>query len=61
MILKGYSNPLQIPSLILVGVFVLNSALSIPAAYLFRKNGILAAMMIHFCTDIVWHVIYPII
>jgi len=61
MILKGYSTPLQIPALVLGEIFVLNSVLSLPAAYLFRKNGILAAMMVHFCTDIVWHVIYGLV
>lgn len=58
LMLKGLASPAQIPPLTLGEMVFLNSALSLPAAYLFRKNGILAAMGVHFWTDIVWHVIY---
>ena len=58
LILKGLTSPSQIPPLTLVEMFFLNSIVSLPAAYLFRKNGILAAMGVHFWTDTVWHVIY---
>jgi membrane protease YdiL (CAAX protease family) len=61
MVLKGFTNISQIPPLTLVEIFLLNSAVSIPSACYFKKYGILAAMGIHFWTDIVWHVIYGLV
>ena len=61
MIMKGLATPSQIPPLVLGEIFLLNSTLSIPAAYFFRKNGILAAMGIHFWADVIWHVVYGLI
>ena len=58
LMLKGLASPAQIPPLTLGEMFFLNSILSLPAAYFFRKNGILAAMGVHFWTDTVWHVMY---
>jgi hypothetical protein len=40
---------------------LLNWVISIFAAYYFRKYGFLAAVGIHFWTDIIWHVIWGII
>ena len=58
LMVKGLASPAQIPPLTLGEMFFLNSILSLPAAYVFRKNGILAAMGVHFSTDVVWHVMY---
>ena len=43
---------------LIIEIFLLNSLISFPAAYYFRKYGILAAVGIHFWADIIWHVIY---
>lgn len=43
---------------LIIEIFLLNSFISFPAAYYFRKYGILAAVGIHFWADIIWHVIY---
>ncbi len=48
----------QFPPLLLVELIVLNGSLSLAAADLYRKHGIVAAMVIHFVLDIVWHVVY---
>ena len=44
--------------ILIIEIFLLNSLISFPAAYYFRKYGILAAVGIHFWADIIWHVIY---
>lgn len=57
MMLYGLSNIGEIPIALMVEIFLLNGAVSIFAAYYFRKYGFLAPVGIHFWTDIVWHVI----
>jgi hypothetical protein len=54
----NYTTFAQIPSILLFEIILLNSVLSFFAAYYFRKFGFLAAVGIHFWTDIVWHVFY---
>jgi len=61
MFALGYETVVQIPSAILVEIFLLNGVISIAAAYYFRKYGFLAAVGIHFWTDIVWHVIWGLV
>lgn len=48
----------EIPLVLLMEVILLNGVLSIFAAQYFRKYGFLAAVGIHFWTDVVWHVIW---
>jgi len=42
-------------------IFLLNGVLSLFAAHYFRQYGFLAAVGIHFWTDIIWHVIWGLI
>lgn len=56
--LLGLDGVSQIPPVMLAEIFLLNGALSLPAAYYFRKYGFLAAVGIHFWADMIWHVIY---
>ncbi|MDD5110464.1 MAG: CPBP family glutamic-type intramembrane protease [Patescibacteria group bacterium] len=58
MVLYNLKTPMELPVLFWAEIILLNSLVSFPAAYYFRKYGILAAMGIHFWADIVWHVIY---
>lgn len=51
----------DLPASVLAEMLLLNGALSFVAAWLFRRFGILAAMGVHFWTDIVWHVIWGLI
>jgi hypothetical protein len=51
----------QIPAMLLMEVILLNSIFSLFAACYFRKYGFLAAVGIHFWTDIVWHVVFGLI
>ncbi|MFC1810991.1 type II CAAX prenyl endopeptidase Rce1 family protein [Patescibacteria group bacterium] len=58
MILFNYASFADIPTPLLSEIIILNSLVAIPAAYYFRKYGFLAAIGIHFWTDVVWHVIW---
>lgn len=58
MLLFGVSDPIALPTLLLVEIFLLNGLLSIFAAFYFRKFGLFAPIGIHFWADIVWHTIW---
>ncbi|HIP92630.1 MAG TPA: CPBP family intramembrane metalloprotease [Thermotoga sp.] len=58
MLLFGLNAVSEIPFALMTEIILLNSLLSLFAAYYFRKFGFLAAVGIHFWTDIVWHVIW---
>jgi membrane protease YdiL (CAAX protease family) len=48
----------QVPAALMYEIILLNGIVSLLAAYLFRKYGFLAAVGIHFWTNIVWHVLW---
>ena len=48
----------QVPAALMSEIILLNGIVSLFAAYYFRKYGFLAAVGIHFWTDIVWHVLW---
>ena len=48
----------QVPAALITEIILLNGIVSLLAAYYFRKYGFLAAVGIHFWTDIVWHVLW---
>lgn len=61
MILFGLNTIQEIPFALISEIILLNGVISFFAAYYFRKYGFLAAVGIHFWTDIIWHVIWGII
>ena len=61
MILLGLNNISEIPLALMSEVILLNGVISLFAAYYFRKFGFLAAVGIHFWTDVIWHVIWGVI
>jgi len=61
MILFGLNTIQEIPFVLISEIILLNGLISFFAAYYFRKYGFLAAVGIHFWTDIIWHVIWGII
>lgn len=61
MILFGLNSIQEIPFILISEIILLNGVISFFAAYYFRKFGFLAAVGIHFWTDVVWHVIWGII
>lgn len=58
MAILGMTSVDQIPSAMMGEIFILNGVLSLVVVKYFRKYGLLAAIGIHFWTDIVWHVVY---
>ncbi|MFC1616105.1 type II CAAX prenyl endopeptidase Rce1 family protein [Patescibacteria group bacterium] len=60
MIIFNFTTFAEIPTSLLSEIIILNSLVSLPAAYYFKKYGFLAAIGIHFWTDIVWHVVWGI-
>jgi len=58
MFLENIEQISNLSLVLIIEIFLLNSFISFPAAYYFRKYGILAAVGIHFWADIIWHVIY---
>jgi membrane protease YdiL (CAAX protease family) len=48
----------QVPAALMSEIILLNGIVSLLAAYYFRQYGFLAAVGIHFWTDIVWHVLW---
>ena len=61
MMLFGVEKFSKIPIALLIEVFLLNGTLSFIAAYFLQKNGFLAAVGVHFWTDIIWHVIWGLV
>jgi len=61
IILYDFKAVTEIPIALMSEIFLLNGVLSLFAAYYFRKYGFLAAVGIHFWTDVVWHVIWGLI
>jgi len=58
MIILGLEEIGEIPFALMSEIILLNGILSLFAAYYFRKFGFLAAVGIHFWTDVVWHVVW---
>jgi hypothetical protein len=61
LMLFGLERFNEIPIALLIEVFLLNGTLSFVAAYFLQKYGFLAAVGVHFWTDIVWHVIWGLV
>ncbi|GAH21954.1 unnamed protein product, partial [marine sediment metagenome] len=61
MLLFGFNGINEIPLALMGEIILLNGVVSLFAAYYFRKFGFLAAVGIHFWTDVVWHVIWGVI
>lgn len=61
VILFGLNSFQQVPVVFLAEVLILNGVFSMVAAYYFRKSGFLAAVGVHFWTDVAWHVIFGLI
>ncbi len=61
MILFGINSFSELPYILIFEIILLNGVISFFAAFYFKQYGFLAAVGIHFWTDIVWHVIWGII
>jgi hypothetical protein len=61
MFLLGVSSPTALPVPVLLEIFLLNGIFGLIAGVQYRRNGLLAASGVHFWTDIVWHVVFPLL
>ena len=61
LILYGLKSISELPFAIFLAVVLLNGVVSLFAAGYFRKYGFLAAVSLHFWTDIVWHVLWGLV
>ena len=61
MILFGLNSVNEIPIVLMIEIIFLNGVVSLFAAYYFRKFGFLAAVSIHFWTDVIWHVVWGLV
>jgi hypothetical protein len=58
MVIYNFNSFNEVTPGLLAEIILLNGAISVVAAYYMRKYGFLAAVGIHFWTDIVWHVVW---
>jgi hypothetical protein len=61
MMLTGASSPAELPALALVELVLLNGIIGLVAGQQFIKNGLVAAVGIHFWADVAWHVVLPLV
>jgi membrane protease YdiL (CAAX protease family) len=59
MILLKLSSPAQIPARTMAELLLLNSILGLVAGQRTLRDGLVAAIGVHFWADIVWHVLWP--
>jgi membrane protease YdiL (CAAX protease family) len=60
-VLFGVTSPAEIPPFVIGEIFLLNGVLGLAAGERYMKDGLIAAVGVHFWADIVWHVIWPFI
>ena len=60
IVMLGVSTPAELPTVVLVEVFVLNGIVGVVAGERYIRDGLIAAVGVHFWTDVVWHVFWPI-
>ncbi len=58
MSLEGWASMAQVPGVLLGELLLLNGLISLAAAHLFRRYGVLAPVGVHFWCDVVWHVVW---
>ncbi len=58
MMMAGVTAFKALPPMLLVEVLLLNMVLGLTAAYMLKRFGFVAAVGVHFWTDILWHVVW---
>jgi membrane protease YdiL (CAAX protease family) len=61
MLLLGVNSPAELPIWVIIDGLVINCIVSIVAGERYIRDGLVAAMGVHFWTDVVWHVIWPML
>jgi membrane protease YdiL (CAAX protease family) len=60
MLLLGAASPAEIPTLILVEIILLNGIIGWVAGIQYMRQGLVAAIGLHFWVDMVLHVVWPL-
>lgn len=61
MLLQGVSNPAQLPTSQLMEIMLLNTLVGFVAGFHYLRNGLVAAIGVHFLAYVVLHVILPLV
>jgi hypothetical protein len=61
MMILGIKNFADIPANIMAELIILNGLLGLIAGDRYIRYGLVAAIGVHFWTDIVWHVLWPLL
>jgi membrane protease YdiL (CAAX protease family) len=61
MLLLGVTSPSEIPVFVLAELALLNTFVGLVAGERYIRDGLVAAIGVHFWADVVWHVIWPLI
>jgi membrane protease YdiL (CAAX protease family) len=61
MMALGVATPADLPSIVIVEVFLLSGIVGVVAGERYMKEGLIAAVGVHFWADIVWHIAWPAI
>jgi len=60
-LLFGVTDPTALPPIVIAELFLLNGVVGLAAGERYMKDGLVAAIGVHFWTDIVWHVLWPLL
>ena len=60
MLLLKVASPAAIPAMAMTELFLLNGSLGLVAGERYMRNGLVAAMGVHFWADVIWHVVWPL-
>jgi hypothetical protein len=61
MLVVGVKEVSRLPVALVAEILLLNGVLSVAAAWLLRRYGLLAAVSVHFWADVVWHVVWGLL
>ena len=61
MYLLNVHSPLELPAVVLAELTVLNALVALVAGERYMRDGLVAAMGVHFWADVVWHVVWPLV
>ena len=61
MFMLGVTNLAGLPTPLLIELFLLNGIVGFVAGAQYIRTGLVAAIGVHFWTDIVWHAVWPLL
>jgi hypothetical protein len=61
MVLLRVTSPAQLPAMLLAEFMLLNTFLGVVAGERYLRDGLVAAIGVHFWADMVWHVAWPLL